>query len=361
MIWLTWRQFRAQAATAVAALAGVVLVYVLTGPGLAHLYDISGIATCHGHAECAALTTKFLDAVQSNPLYPALSVLGGALVYLAPAIIGAFWGAPLVTRELETGTFRLAWNQSVTRTRWLAVKVSLIGLAAMVTVGLLSLVLTWWSSPIDRVGGFPLATGQLGRFSAVIFGARDIAPLGYAAFAFTLGVAVGMLVRRTLPAMAVTLAVIGVVMLAWPSLVRPHLIPPVSTTAPIAANLTTGVVTHNGEITVPANNLPGAWIISNQTITRTGQVFVLPDVRACATGTQRQCNAWFATQQLRRHIVYQPAGRYWTFQWYETAIFLALALGLAGFSLWWIESSSRPCLRVRRYSPIQVWSGFLHR
>ncbi|HEX9034984.1 MAG TPA: ABC transporter permease subunit [Streptosporangiaceae bacterium] len=339
MIWLTWRQFRAQAATAVAALAGVVLVYALTGPGLARRYDTSGIATCHGRAECAALTVRFLDAVQSDELYPVLSVLGGALVYLAPAIIGAFWGAPLVTRELESGTYRLAWNQSVTRTRWLAVKVSLIGLAAMVVVGLLSLVLTLWSRPIDRVGGFPLATGQLDRFSLVIFGARDIAPLGYTAFAFTLGVAVGVLVRRTLPAMAVTLAGFAVVMLAWPSLVRPHLFPPVSITAPVAASLTTGVVTHNGEITVPANNLPGAWIISNQTITRTGQVFVLPDVRACATGTQRQCNAWFATQQLRRHLVYQPASRYWAFQWYETAIFLAIALALAGFSVWWIKRS----------------------
>ena len=39
-----------------------------------------------------------------------------------PALIGAFWGAPLITREFEAGTFRLAWNQSVTRARWLAIK-----------------------------------------------------------------------------------------------------------------------------------------------------------------------------------------------------------------------------------------------
>ena len=60
-----------------------------------------------------------------------------------------FWGAPLVARELETGTFRLAWTQSVTRTRWLAVKLALVGLASMAVAGLLSLILTWWSSPID--------------------------------------------------------------------------------------------------------------------------------------------------------------------------------------------------------------------
>jgi predicted small integral membrane protein len=337
MIWLTWRQFRAQTFTTVAALAAVVAVYAVTGPRLASLYDASGLLTCHARGDCSALTTRFLDAVQSDAVYPALSVLGGALLYLAPALIGAFWGAPLVTRELEAGTFRLAWNQSVTRTRWMAVKLGLIGLAAIVTAGLLSLILTWWSSPIDRAGGFRLANGQLGRFSPLVFGARDIAPLGYAAFAFAVGVTVGMLIRRTLPAMAITLAAVAFVMLAWPNLVRPHLMPPVSVTAPVDANLTTGVMGHNGEITVPVTNLPGAWIISNQTLTATGHVFVLPDLPACNSGTQQQCDAWFATQHLRRHITYQPASRYWAFQWTETAIFLALALALAGFCVWRIR------------------------
>ncbi len=340
MIWLTWRQFRAQAFAVICALAAVAVIYALTRPQLAHLYDTSGIATCRSHAGCPALTSKFLTAVQSDLIYPALTVIGGALLYLAPAIIGAFWGAPLVTRELETGTFRLTWSQSVTRTRWLAVKLGLIGLAAMATAGALSLILTWWSSPIDQAGGFPLAGGQLGRFSPLLFGVRDIAPLGYAALAFALGVAIGMLARRTLPAMAITLALTVLVMLAWPNLVRPHLIAPVSTTAVVHANITAGVVTRNGEIIMPVTDLPGAWIISNQTITASGRVFVLPPtVKACATGSAQKCNAWFATQHLRRHITYQPASRYWTFQWYETAIFLALTLLVTGFYMAWIRHS----------------------
>jgi hypothetical protein len=337
MIWLTWRQFRAQTFTAVAALVVVAVIYAVTGPKLAHMYDTSGIPACHAHGDCSALTGKFLSAVQSDALYPVLSVFGGALLYLTSAVIGAFWGAPLVTRELETGTYRLAWNQSVTRTRWLAVKLALIGLAAMATTGLLSLMLTWWSSPIDKVGGFPLADGQLGRFSPLVFGVRDVVPLGYAAFGFALGVATGILIRRTLPAMAITLAGFAFVMLIWPNLVRPHLISPVSTTAPITVNLTAGVVSHNGEILMPVTGLPGAWIISNQTITAKGQVFVLPNVPACSSGTQQQCDAWLANQHLLRHLVYQPASRYWAFQWTETAVFLAVALALAGFSIWWIR------------------------
>jgi hypothetical protein len=337
MIWLTWRQFRAQSFTAAAALAVLAVISAVTGPRLAHLYDTSGLATCQARGNCSALTSKFLTEVQSDPIYPALFILGAAVLYLTPAIIGAFWGAPLVTRELESGTHRLAWNQSVTRTRWLAVKLGLIGLAVVATAGLLSLMITWWSSPIDRAGGFPLATGQLGRFSTLVFGARDIAPVGYAAFAFVLGVTIGVVIGRNLPAMAVTLVCFAVIMLAWPNVVRPHLIPPASATAAVNANLNTGTMTHSGELIMPVTNLPGAWIISNQTITPAGHVFVLPDVRACASGTQQQCNAWLATQHLRRHIAYQPASRYWAFQWYETAIFLALALALAGFCIWWIS------------------------
>ena len=52
------------------------------------------------------------------------------LVLVVPALIGMFWGAPLIAHELETGTFRLAWTQSVSRRRWLLVKMGLVGLAA---------------------------------------------------------------------------------------------------------------------------------------------------------------------------------------------------------------------------------------
>jgi hypothetical protein len=335
MIWLTWRQFRAQAIGAAAALAILAVIFGVTGPHLAHLYDISGLTTCR--TNCAALTNTFVTSMKADAIYPALFIAGLGILYLTPALIGLFWGAPLVTRELEAGTFRLAWNQSVTRTRWMAVKLALIGLAAMVTTGLISLLITWWAGPIDRAGGFPVSGGTLTRFSPVLFGARDIAPVGYAAFAFALGVTAGALVRRLLPAMVITLAVFLAVQVIMPNLVRPHLLPPVTATQAVTVNLSTAITGHNGTYAVPVTGLPGAWIFSNQTITPSGRVFVLPDVPACASGTQQQCQAWFATQHLRRQISYQPASRYWAFQWYETAIFLALALALAGFCVWWIR------------------------
>jgi hypothetical protein len=116
-----------------------------------------------------------------------------------------------------------------------------------------------------------------------------------------------------------------------------ELLPPVTAIRPVSVSLSTAIMGHNGELTVPVTGLPGAWIFSNQTITPAGRVFVLPNVPACAAGTQQACDAWLATQHLRRQISYQPASRYWAFQWYETAIFLALALVLAGFCVWQIR------------------------
>jgi hypothetical protein len=89
-------------------------------------------------------------------------------------------GAPLVAREFETGTYRLAWTQT-TRTRWIAIKLAAIGLAGVVLTAILSLIVTWWSGPLDAVTMTPYSS----------FDQRDLVPLGYAAFAFVIGVAAG--------------------------------------------------------------------------------------------------------------------------------------------------------------------------
>jgi len=67
-----------------------------------------------------------------------------AIILVVPALLGIFWGAPLVANELETGTYRLAWTQSVTRKRWLAAKLGLVGLWSMAVAGLLSFIVTLW-------------------------------------------------------------------------------------------------------------------------------------------------------------------------------------------------------------------------
>ena len=326
MTWLTWRQSRIQLVAAALALVVLALAYGLTESGLNHLYGLYG-----------AHPAVFLAQVRTGR-YPLLYFAGGAIMYLAPLVIGAFWGAPLVARELEAGTHRLAWNQSVTRTRWLVMKLAIGGGAAMLFAGLASLLLTWWAGPIDRAGGFPLGTSQLSKFQPIVFGTRGIVPVGAAALAFTIGVCAGLLLRRVIPAMAVTLGLFAALLVAMPLTVSPHLITPAQYTRPVTASLTTMAVSGNGQLNDPVKDMPGGWILTDQIITKSGSVFVLPDVPACQTGTQAQCDAWLAAQPLRQHVVYQPASRYWAYQILETSIWLAIAAALSALCLRRIRS-----------------------
>ena len=328
MIWLTWRQFRTQALAALGAVVALAVAFALTGPHVAHLYATSGLADCR--ANCEGLRDAF-----SNKLGAAdrLYWLGLGLVVVTPALVGVFWGAPLVARELEAGTHRLAWNQSVTRTRWLAAKVGGVGLATIATAGLFSLAVTWWSRPIDAAG--------MQRLTPQVFMARGIVPVGYAAFAFALGVTVGILMRRTLPAMAVTLAIVVLAQIAMPLWVRPHLMTPVTTVAPLdARNVTEFLMTPGGDMLVVGQaNLPGAWILSNRSVTPDGQLFTGPANRqACGPNTAPEtCQDWVNTLHLKQVLVYQPADRFWSLQWYETGIFLGLAALLTALCFWWVR------------------------
>lgn len=340
MIRFTWLQFRAQAVAASAALAVIAVILAVTGPHLAHLYDTSGIPACHAHGDCGALASSFQIQLNAGSTYKLLYLFGTGVLFLLPAVTGIFWGAPLVSRELETGTHRLAWTQGVTRARWLAVKLGVVGLASMAAAGLLSLMLTWWSSPIEQAAGLtagPASALSVNQFDPVIFGARGIVPIGYAAFAFALGVSAGVLTRRIVPAMAITLAIFAAVQTIMPFWIRPRLIPPVHTTVPLTAaalNVATSVLTHsNGTLTVGIVTLPGAWILSTSPAVNPAGHVLHNLGQACTAVKDR--NACLARLNLRIPVTYQPASRYWAFQWYETAIFLAAALALAGFCFWW--------------------------
>ncbi len=334
MIWLTWRQFRVQALTAAAALAAFAILLAATGPHLASLYAASAITGCHG-GSCVTAPVAFLNRLQATSPYPVVYLLGIGLILVAPAVIGIFWGAPLIARELETRTFTLAWNQSITRTRWLVVKLALTGLAAMAVTEALSLMYAWWSDPIGKATGLGASTSVFsgGRFSSLIFATHGITPLGYAAFAFALGTAAGALIRRTVPAMAVTLAIFAAAQIAMPLGVRPHLIPPDRTIATIeSVDLDFGSLTAT---VVPGR--PGAWLISSGAINAAGQpVSNLPAACQAAFSGPKPSSPGpcLESRGIREAITYEPASRYWPLQGIETGIFGALALALAGFCFW---------------------------
>jgi hypothetical protein len=160
MIWTTWRQFRAQAIVAGALIAVIAVVLLVSGLSLAAAYNDAGLNSCH--ASCATDASNFINTLRGSS-YQLLFYGGIGILYLAPALIGLFWGAPLIARELETGTSRLSWNQSVTRTRWTVAKLGVVGLAAVATAGLISLMVSWWASPIDHALSFGSANTPAGH------------------------------------------------------------------------------------------------------------------------------------------------------------------------------------------------------
>lgn len=309
MIWLSWRQLRTAAVVTFGALAVIAVVVLVTGLQLRSASTAVGI--CTAGPACETVTQAFLERFQVlQPLLDKVALL------LLPAVTGIFWAAPLVARELDSGTYRLAWTQGVTRTRWLTTKLVLVGLASVAATALLTFMVTWWFTPLDQVGGS-------NRFEPSLFQVRDIAPIGYAVFAFALGVTAGVITRRTLPAMAITLVgYVGfrIVEMLW---IRPHFMR--------ALTSTTALEPVKGP--PPGHQIGSPWVISQTITDPSGHAVdglrITPDDPCVAT---RTCFAGY-----HQTTVFQPGNRYWPFQWDETALFVGLALGLIALSYWWLR------------------------
>jgi hypothetical protein len=322
MTWVTWRQFRYQGALAAALLAALAVALLISELHAAQVWH-SALAGCAKDNSCASLSL-------SNSAFTALVAATSAV----PLLAGLFWGAPMVAHELETGTNQLAWTQSITRRRWLAIRAGWLLLAAAVLAGAVSALVTWWLGPDHAAAA--------DAFKTLRFDITDIAPAGYAIFAMALGICAGALLRRTLPALAVTLAgFVGIreLLALW---LRLHYMTPVTVyyklTAPFKPagsylSVSQGIVGPNGKspggltdyyvdgLQVPAGG--------QNCMTRTsfnGAASSGGDLAA-----QLRC---LAGHGYRGYLGYQPASRFWAFQGIETGIFVILAAALLGVTFW---------------------------
>ena len=309
MTWLVWRQHRAQFYVGAALLAALAVLLLITGLQMASQYH-SALAACTANHSCTDQGGLFLGNRAIGFLV--IMTLG------TPVLAGLFWGAPLVAAELETGTSQFAWMQSVTRQRWLAVKTGWMLLAAAVWGGVISALVTWWSGPNNAL--------HLDAFNPGRFDIMGLVPVAYALFAMALGIAAGTLVRRTLPAMAITLAgfiAVRAVIALW---LRPHYMSAVSVTYNLLHGYTPagsywqlgqGVLDPSGHL-VPQPDGPAAFGVP---------MGYLPASCAPLNGGATKVAPSCAQALARFHgvITYQPASRYWTFQGIETGIFILLA------------------------------------
>jgi hypothetical protein len=328
MTWLTWRQIRGSAVATCSVLLVIAVFLAVTGPQLAHLSVTAG--------------SDFLSRVEADRTDTIVYIVGWLAVLVTPPLIGAFWGAPLISRELDSGTYRLAWNQTISRTRWLATKLIVCGALAMAATGLLSLAVTWWSSPIDTAANAATSTTTpIGfyypRLAVEVFPARGVVPIGYAAFAFMLGVTLGLLLRRLLPAMALTIAGYIAVQVAVALWIRRAVLAPAHLTMRITG---TNLMNFGGGVTLNVPK-PGAWVTSQQLVDNAGHPATLPSWAATCFGSgpgQENAACLAKLHGLYQVVVsYQPPSRFWALQYGEGGGYLLLALALAAVCAYWIR------------------------
>jgi hypothetical protein len=308
MIWLSWRQHRAETAALASVVALLCAVAVALGLAMSASFGHLGLAGCGRH--CGPGGAEFINEF----LGP--SVIFGPLVLMAvPVLLGMFVGAPLVARELERGTHRLAWAQSVSRRRWFWVKVGFVLAVSCAAVAILTAALAWST---DGYLQFSKHNGGFDRIVPGLFDSSGVVPVAYTAFAVALGVALGTMLRRTLLAMMLVLVLFVAVRGTITGTARFHYQPQVMQTFPLAG-------AQNGAARVPE----GSWIIDSAYVDRNGNVRHLFD---CPIG--ESFVTCIPADRYRYFVLYQPADRFWRFQAAESAIYLLLAAGLVALAAW---------------------------
>jgi hypothetical protein len=320
MAWVTWRQHRITL-TGVAVFLGAFALYLwLTGLQVHHAY---GAATaCHpaGSLACGEMISNFNDS------YGARAEVIAALLQVLPALIGAFVGAPVLARELETGTFRYAWTLAFGRTRWTLAKLVPLAITVAAAAGAFSVLLSWYYGPF-------FADGNQTALAPTVFDLRGVTFAAWTLAAFAVGALAGMLIRRVVPAIVATLAAYAALVAATGLYLRQHYL--------------TALVTS--KLSLPATG----WILSVWW-TKGGRFEFagLPPgsllMRICPPSAVGSGPAKFKpppgtiTQCVIRHgytqwTSYQPISRFWPFQWIEGGWLLALSVLLIAATVWLVR------------------------
>ncbi|MFD6436010.1 hypothetical protein [Streptomyces venezuelae] len=245
---------------------------------------------------CGDTVRGYLDAELQfgrNLDYAGMAMLG------LPVLVGAFVAGPIVARDLESGTYKWAWTQSVTPARWLAARLAVVAALVVSGVVLFTAVQRWaWTT------GPEIEYGRAPWYERAMYGSLGTVGIGYALLGLAVGALTGLLVRRTLLAMAAAAAVTLSAVVLLP-LVRSHLWATETATwarTHIAATPDFGLQVEHGMLTADGKRLPESLCWS-------------PDPEACYT--EHQVTGWYSD--------FHPSSHFWPLQLVETGILLVLA------------------------------------
>lgn len=311
MIRFAWRQMRVAAIATTALLAVLVALLALSRHAMTSYAHNSGLFSCTAaHGDCDQLISDF----QSR--YNIWIFLASAVTF-APVLAGLFWGAPLIAREVEQGTHRLAWSQSISRRRWLATRIGLYLIAAVAVGALLTWLLTWWYQPLARINS--------DGYSAIqpsVFEGRGTVLVAWMLFALALGTAAGAVIRHTVPAIGVALAGYAAARILL-TVTRSHLLAPKTISTPLF-----GAFPLNGT---------GDWLLGSNPVDPTGHLVSPKALFEACPGSDKgpalkSCPALRGYHQI---VSFQPLSRFWPLQGIESGILVAAAVLLLALATWW--------------------------
>lgn len=322
MTWLTWRLQRTE--LLLLGTIMVVLVGMLVGShaDVVAQHKIYTAETCPRPLAGGNGMESYCD-IPAGWIY---ELVWGWLRWFdfLPLVAALLLALPMVI-ELENGTYRLAWTQSVTRGHWSRVKLTVLTLSGLVFSTVFTLTFHWWSIPLNRTNGM---------LGSPWYDLRGILPVGYTAFAIGLMLTVGTLVRRTVPTMLVTAVVYAAVRIPFNTWIRPYLIAPI--TKPMDEVWRSSAAGERVES--PFVERP--WILANRYQTPAGKFLSDGQItKLCDPTGNGGKDAYFGcleSNKLELTMTYHPASHYWPLQFAETAVYLSAGLVLIGFATWYM-------------------------
>jgi ABC-type transport system involved in multi-copper enzyme maturation permease subunit len=330
MIWVAWRRHRLMLLILAALLVALSVWMAL----VAHSYDV---------ASNLQRTNRCSNPYGNNNSacfgYLAQAQIIIVVLLALPCLIGLVIGAPLVAGELHSHTNRLAWTQSISRTRWFVTKwlLGVVGLIALSS--LFQLVVSRWFGHVHVASIGVLSYSQgfgADHIRPTLFNITGVVPIGYVLFAFSLGVALGAVIRRTPWAIAATVVAYGAAAMVMVVAVRPNLMPQtfVAFQTQITAPLSSGPAASNrapwnlgsGYRYVPGYKVPASAPSANAA----GQTCQL----LADAPTPTRYNRCITDHHLQDGVFYQAADHYWPLQWRESAIYFGASIILFAIGLW---------------------------
>ena len=291
MIWVSWRQHRSQAIACLGLLGILAVFAIAVSNSMRTAFSHDQLAGCLAHNPASGACQGTVGAFM-NSFNTVVNIGFWALLLALPGLLGVVIGAPLIARELEYGTWQLAWAQTVPRTRWLITKLAVVT-AGLVILGVaMTALITWYRQPMDRLTG---------HFINNVYDFEGLALTSYILLAFGLAVLAGLLIRRSIPAMVAALIAWLAVRLTVEYLLRPRFQAPLTHTQSCArgCSLDVGITS-----VPPQTGHIGDWVL-----------------KATSPGNQIV-------------TTYQPADRFWTFQLIEAGLIVAITAAALATTIW---------------------------